>query len=84
MKSKSTLLIASLLVFSCAHAQDQPRRDRDRDRDGIVNQPFDQVCKRDIQRLCRDKKDQEARQCLQENSDKLDSDCRDAIKSPRR
>jgi hypothetical protein len=82
MKPKSILLIVGLLTFSCAHAQDQPRRDRDRDR--TINQPFDQVCSRDIQRLCRGKKDDEARQCLRDNSDKLGSDCRDAIKSPRR
>lgn len=82
MRAKSILLIAGLMVFGCAHAQDQgqPRRDRDR----VLDRPFDQVCKRDIQKLCRGKKDEEARQCLKDNSDKLDSDCRDAVRSPRR
>jgi hypothetical protein len=43
------------------------------------------ACQSDMQSLCADKRGREAMQCLRSNSDKLSSDCKDALsKMPKR
>jgi hypothetical protein len=75
------LLLGVLVAAECAQAQaPAPSPDAQAARAAVHK-----ACQSDMQSLCADKQGREAMQCLHSNSDKLSSDCKDALsKLPRR
>lgn len=76
----SVLLLGVLVAAECVQAQ-APAPSPDAQ---AARAAAHKACHSDMQTLCADKQGREAMQCLRSNSDKLSSDCKDALsKLPR-
>jgi len=84
MKLKSLILVAGLVAFGSAEAQaPAPAQGSQREGRAQVNQSVVQACKAEMKQLCQGQSGKQAEQCLRSNSEKLSSQCKDAVsKSP--